>query len=651
MKRHQSFLAVALLLMTVFALGGAVHAQAAQIKVAVIMPSTINDGSWSQAVYDSLKSIQAEMGGESALAITYTENMFDVTAAAEAARGYAEDGNDLVMLHGSQYGDALFDLAKDYPTTSFAWGTASNTGKDKGVTNVFAYDIAAQQGGYINGVMAAMLTKSKKIGVVGPVPAGDAILYNNGFLQGVHATDPSVQVLVAYTGSFGDTAKAAETARTQIAAGADVLTGSAQQVPGAIDAIKSAGGYWFSTDTDMTAQWPNTVAASMAYDFSGVIKDMLAKHAAGTLGDIAYMMTLQNGGIRMVYNEAVPGATPELFAAGKAADAAVSSNAVYPIALLADKQLRIAVVMPSAATDLAWSQSIVDSLKTIQKQLGGEEAMEIALTEGQFDVTAAGDSLRSYADDGYDIIFAHGTQYGDVMFDVAKDYPQTSFAWGTATDVGADKGLSNVFAYQANAEQGGYVEGVMAAMLSKTDKIGIVGPVAAGDALLFINGFQQGVIAAKPDAQILLAYTGSFGDTAKAAEVARTQIAAGADVLTGSAQQVVGAIDAIKAAGGYWFGTQSDQSGNWPETVVASQAYNWVPTIGQIIESRLAGKLGGSAYTLTLANGGLKIVYGGVTVPDDVKAAADKAIADITDGSIIIDGNVSEATEMAPAAS
>jgi basic membrane protein A len=650
MNRRKSFFAVALMLMAVFALGGAVHAQAAQVKVAIIMPSTINDGSWSQAIFDSLKSIQTEMGGESAMAITYTENMFDVTAAAEAARGYAEDGNDLVILHGSQFGDALFDLAKDYPTTSFAWGTASDTGKAKGVTNVFAYDIAAQQGGYINGVMAAMLTKSKKIGIVGPIPAGDAILYNNGFLQGVHATDPSVAVQVAYTGGFGDTAKAAEVAKTEIAAGADVLTGSAQQVPGAIDAIKTAGGHWFSTDTDMSAQWPDTVVASMAYDFSGVIKDMLAKHAAGTMGDVAYMMTLTNGGIKMAYNETVPGATPEIFDAGKAADTAVASNAIYPVSTLSDKKIRVAVVMPSAATDLAWSQSIVDGLKAIQKQLGGEDAMEIALTEGQFDVAAAGDSLRSYADDGYDIIIAHGTQYGDVMFDVAKDYPNTSFAWGTATDVGTDKGLSNVFAYQADAEQGGYVEGVMAAMMSKAGKIGIVGPVAAGDALLYINGFQQGVVATKPDAQILLAYTGSFGDTAKAAEVAKTQIAAGADVLTGSAQQVPGAIDAIKAAGGFWFGTQSDQSGNWPETVVASQVYNWAPTIGQIIESRLAGKLGGSAYTLTLANGGLKIVYGGAAVSDDVKAAADKAIAGVTDGSITVDGNMSEATEMPPAA-
>ena len=180
--------------------------------------------------------------------------------------------------------------------------------------------------------------------------------------------------------------------------------------------------------------------------------------------------------------------------------------------------------------------------------MGGESAMEIAYTENMFDVTAAAQAIRDYADEGYNLIIAHGTQYGTSLFEIAPDYPDTSFAWGTATDTGEAEGLTNIFAYQANAEEGAYVEGVMAAMMSKSGIIGIVGPVPAGDALLYINGFQQGVTATNPDAQILLAYTGSFGDTAAAAEVAQTQIAAGADVLTGSAQQVVGAIDAIQSA-------------------------------------------------------------------------------------------------------
>ncbi|HLV33866.1 MAG TPA: BMP family ABC transporter substrate-binding protein [Spirillospora sp.] len=93
-----------------------------------------------------------------------------------------------------------------------------------------------------------------------------------------------------------------------------------------------------------------------------------------------------------------------------------------------DGPIRVAVVMPSSTTDLAWSQTIYEALLEVQGILGGEEAMVIAHTEGMFDVAAAAETLRGYADDGYDLIIAHGTQYGTSLFDIAPDYPDTSFA-------------------------------------------------------------------------------------------------------------------------------------------------------------------------------------------------------------------------------
>jgi basic membrane protein A len=299
-----------------------------------------------------------------------------------------------------------------------------------------------------------------------------------------------------------------------------------------------------------------------------------------------------------------------------------------------DELVRIAIVMPSSITDLAWSQSFYDALVAVQTEMGGESAMEIAYTEGMFDVTAAAQALRDYAEDGYDLVIAHGTQYGTSLFELAPDYPDTSFAWGTASDTGVEQGLTNVFAYEAAAQQGGYVNGVMAAMMTESNVIGVVGPVAAGDALLYINGFIQGVNVTNPEAEVLVAYTGSFGDTAAAAETAQTQIAAGADVLTGSAQQVPGAIEAIEAVGGYWFGTQSDQSEQWPDTVVASQVFNWTPVLGDMVEQIVSGVYGGTAYALTLDNGGLKIVYGGVDLPAEIVDAANAAIDGIVAGEI-----------------
>ncbi len=613
---------VALLVITLML--SAIGPAAAQdpIRIAIVTPSSVTDLAWSQSIYGALVKVQEELGGPGAMEIAYSEGMFDVTAAAQALRDYAEDGYDIVFAHGTQYGTSLFELAADYPETSFAWGTASET-----ADNIFAYEAAAQEGGYVNGVMAGLMTESNVIGIVGPVPAGDALLYINGFQQGVHMANPGAEVLLTYTGSFGDTAAAAEAAQTQIAAGADILTGSAQQVIGAIEQIQAAGGFWFGTQFDQRGEWPTTVAASQVFDWTGVIKDMLDKREQGIMGGTAYELTLANGGLTFAYGDVeIPEAA---MAAAEQAIAEVAAGVAYPLGQIPEGRFRVALVMPSSVTDLAWSQSIYDAFVDMQVQLGGEDALEIAFTEGMFDVTAAAQALRDYAEDGYNLVIAHGTQYGTSLFELAADYPQTAFAWGTASETG-----ENIFAYEANAEQGGYVNGVMAAMLSEANIVGIVGPVPAGDALLYINGFQQGVATTDPAAEILLAYTGSFSDTAAAAETAQTQIAAGADILTGSAQQVIGAIEAIQAAGGYWFGTQSDQSGEWPETVVASQVFNWTPVIGDIIERVVIGQYGGEAYALTFANGGLTIAYGGVELPAEVVDAANAAIAAIAAGEI-----------------
>ncbi|MAS34532.1 MAG: BMP family ABC transporter substrate-binding protein [Anaerolineaceae bacterium] len=310
--------------------------------------------------------------------------------------------------------------------------------------------------------------------------------------------------------------------------------------------------------------------------------------------------------------------------------------------LAQDGPFRVAIVMPSSITDISWSQAIYDGLVEVQTAMGGEGALEIAYTEGMFDVAAAAETLRGYAEDGYDLVIAHGTQYGTSLFDMAADFPETSFAWGTATDTGVDAGLTNIYAYEASAEEGGYVNGVMAALMTDANVIGVVGPVEAGDALLYINGFIQGVEATNPDVELLVAYTGSFSDVAAGTDVANTHIAAGADVLTGTSQMVVGAIEAIQTEGGYWFGTQSDQSPEWPDAVVVSQVYNWAPVLTDMIERIQGGELGGVAYNLTLENGGQTFVFGNVTIPADVLAAAGEAAAGILSGEITVARELSE---------
>jgi basic membrane lipoprotein Med (substrate-binding protein (PBP1-ABC) superfamily) len=217
--------------------------------------------------------------------------------------------------------------------------------------------------------------------------------------------------------------------------------------------------------------------------------------------------------------------------------------------------------------------------------------------------------------------------------EIAKDFPKITFAWGTDVNT---FGLPNVYAYTAAAEEGGYVNGVLAAKLSKAKLIGVTGPVEVGDAKTYIDGFVQGVTSVDPSINVSKTWTGSFSDVALMTEAAKTHIANGADVLTGSSQSVIGSIGAAKANGNVlWFGTQQDQSSLAPNLVVASQQYDWTAMIKEMITNHQAGKLGGDKYVLQLKNAGLKMLYNaGYKLPDNVKKAGDAAIEGIKNGTI-----------------
>jgi basic membrane lipoprotein Med (substrate-binding protein (PBP1-ABC) superfamily) len=302
-----------------------------------------------------------------------------------------------------------------------------------------------------------------------------------------------------------------------------------------------------------------------------------------------------------------------------------------------DELFRVAVIMPSTINDLAFSQSMYDALVAIQTEMGGPEKMELVYSEGMFVVDDAAAAIRDYATEGYDLIIAHGSQYGSSLQETAPDFPETAFAHGTTVNTFADEGITNVFAYEAASDEGGYVNGVMAGMLTESNVIGVVGPIETGDAKLYIDGFVQGVNASNPGAQVNVNYIGSFSDVALAAEAANTHLQAGADTLTGTAQMVVGAIGSAEENGALWFGTQASQTSLAPDIVVANQIYDWSVVLDEIIELIGQGTYGGTAYSITLENKGQVMEYNpDFDLPADVKAAAEDAIKGIIDGSITI---------------
>jgi basic membrane protein A len=290
--------------------------------------------------------------------------------------------------------------------------------------------------------------------------------------------------------------------------------------------------------------------------------------------------------------------------------------------------------MPSTINDLAFGQALYDALVAVQEDMGGADAFDFVYSEGMFVVDDAAAAIRDYATQGFDLVIAHGSQYGSSLQEIAPDFPEVSFAWGTTVDT---FGLPNVFAYEAASQEGGYVFGVLAATLTKSNVLGVVGPIETGDAKLYVDGFNAGALATNPDIKVNVVYTGSFGDATLAAAAANTHIDAGADVLTGTAQMVVGAIGVAEQNDVLWFGTQSNQASLAPSIVVASQVYHLEVALKEIVDLIQAGTLGGQSFAINLKNGGEVIEYNpDYALPDDVKALADETIQGIIDGTITI---------------
>lgn len=311
--------------------------------------------------------------------------------------------------------------------------------------------------------------------------------------------------------------------------------------------------------------------------------------------------------------------------------------AFHAVAAPPKSKVRIALIVESTVDDKGWCQAMHDALTAVQKKYG-PALVEYSFSEKMKPVDA-GSAARQYAAKGFDVIIAHGAQYKNLILEMAEEYPKTTFAFGTSAEIGP----KNVFTYMPQSEETGYLNGLIAGAVTKSNVVGLVGPVDGGDSARYDRGFVLGVKATNPKAVVKVAHTGSFGDFVKAGELAQTQIQAGADVLTGLSQQALGALRAVAAAKSpiWWVGQDVAQL-HIPESsrVIAAASYNYGSVIESILERRAAGVLGGENLPLNFANGGFVYEFNptvGPVLTKELRARVDAARSALTAGKLPLD--------------
>jgi len=241
-------------------------ASAADLKVALVLPGSISDGGWNQQAYEGLKKIEA-MGGYKT---TLSENVKQ-SDIPQVVRGYADDGYDLVIGHGFQFGSLFMEIGGEFPRTKFFGTTFAPKGDVPGnvmFVNTRPYDIA-----YGMGALAALLSKKGAVGLVGggdnPTQQG----MSRVFKAAAEATVPGLKAYAVVTGDYNDASKGRETALTMIGNGADVITHTADLTGiGAIKGAAEKGATVIGAFSDQTSLAPTLMATSIVNDNAAIVE-------------------------------------------------------------------------------------------------------------------------------------------------------------------------------------------------------------------------------------------------------------------------------------------------------------------------------------------------------------------------------------------
>ena len=284
------------------------------------------------------------------------------------------------------------------------------------------------------------------------------------------------------------------------------------------------------------------------------------------------------------------------------------------------ESISVAVVYSDTVDDKGWCQSMDTGIKNAIAR-----GYEIDYTPVESVAIPDAHNTLDQLADNYDIIIVHGAQFTSACTEVAAEYPEQVFAIGTSDKILGD----NIFTYMPQSEEPGYVNGIIAAMTTKTGKVGIVGPSDGGDSYRYVRGFIKGLQETNPDAQYMLSWTGSFSDTVGAGDIGKTFIEAGCDVLVGPSQQAVGALRNVDAAEGVtWVGQTTSQIVDFPKVVLGAADYDYAAVVIGIIDRMAEGKVGGENIPHNYNNGGFIYTISENTelLPEDVKAAAQAAL-------------------------
>ncbi|MBZ0163007.1 MAG: BMP family ABC transporter substrate-binding protein [Notoacmeibacter sp.] len=276
--------------------------------------------------------------------------------------------------------------------------------------------------------------------------------------------------------------------------------------------------------------------------------------------------------------------------------------------------------------DFGWSYQHHQGLLEVEEALG--DKVETAYLESVPEGADAERAIERFARSGCNIIFTTSFGYMDATNKVAAKFPDVKFEHAT----GYKREHANVATYNSKFYEGRYVQGQIAAKMSKAGVAGYIASFPIPEVVMGINAFVLGAQSINPEFKLKVVWANTWFDPGKEADAAKALIDQGADIITqhtdSTAPMQVAADRGVKA-----FGQASDMIEFGKETQLTAIVDDWGPYYVERVKAVLEGTWEQHDVWGGMTEGHV-VMAPYTNMPDDVKAMAEKTEAAITDGSL-----------------
>ena len=305
-----------------------------------------------------------------------------------------------------------------------------------------------------------------------------------------------------------------------------------------------------------------------------------------------------------------------------------------PMAVSADEapeSIKVGMVTDAGGiNDQSFNQSAWEGLEALAEE---NDAIEVNYLESATDADYAS-NIQTFIDEGYDLIICGGFMLAGATREAAEANPDQKFA---IVDDASNADLANVACLMFSQEQASYLVGVVAGMMTESNKIGYVQGQVTDTMNLFGYGYIAGAESVNPDVEVMQFNVNSFTDAATGSAGATDMITNGADIIYHAAGgSGAGVIQACVDNGIYAIGVDTDQSYLAPETVITSAMKRVDIAVTSITEGVLEGEFAGGVHQYSLEDGGVDIAPTQALLPDDVIAAVEEAKEAILSGDVVV---------------